>query len=364
MSTNRQTLDNLFRSGGINLQRGPIFDTAPEPLPQDFDFAKVEGMMLGLVIGEALGMTTERWLPAKRRAVHGEIRDYLPNRYGDAPVGLTSDDMQLAFSTLEQMLAHDGFYPAQMADHYCHHHIFGRGFTVRQFIRNHQSGLPWYQCGPKSARNGALVRIAPMVIPHLKSATTDLWVDTALSAMLTHNEAGSTAACLALVNMLWRLFGMNTLPEPNWWLETYLEVAKDLEGETRHRARGGKFLGYEGPIWRFVEENVSRAHEADLSTLDACNQWHSGVFLLETVPSVIYILMRHADDPEQAIVRAVNDTKDNDTIAAVVGAAIGALHGNAEIPARWISDLPGRIDQQDQGKIFSLLEAARKRWWS
>ena len=30
----------------------------------------------------------------------------------------------------------------------------------------------------------------------------------------------------------------------------------------------------------------------------------------EMVPTMIYILMRHGDDPEEAIVRAVNDTKD------------------------------------------------------
>jgi ADP-ribosylglycohydrolase len=49
--------------------------------------------------------------------------------------------------------------------------------------------------------------------------------------------------------------------------------------------------------------------------------------LLETVSTVLHILMRHAGDPEEAIIRAVNDTKDNDTIAAIVGAAVGALHG-------------------------------------
>ena len=39
------------------------------------------------------------------------------------------------------------------------------------------------------------------------------------------------------------------------------------------------------------------------------------------------ILMRHGEDPEEAIVRAVHDTQDNDSIAAIVGAAVGALHG-------------------------------------
>jgi ADP-ribosylglycohydrolase len=45
------------------------------------------------------------------------------------------------------------------------------------------------------------------------------------------------------------------------------------------------------------------------------------------VPSVLHILAMHGDDAEEAIVRAVNDTRDNDTTAAIVGAAVGALHG-------------------------------------
>jgi len=41
--------------------------------------------------------------------------------------------------------------------------------------------------------------------------------------------------------------------------------------------------------------------------------------------------MCHARDPEEAIVRAVNDTKDNDTIAAIAGAGVGVLHGRNRI---------------------------------
>ena len=52
-------------------------------------------------------------------------------------------------------------------------------------------------------------------------------------------------------------------------------------------------------------------------------------YLLETVPSVLYAPMRYAGDPEEALVRSVNDAKDNDTVAAIVGAAVGALHGAA-----------------------------------
>ena len=91
--------------------------------------------------------------------------------------------------------------------------------------------------------------------------------------------------------------------------------------------------------------------------------WLSGAYLLETVPSALYILMRHAHDPKEAIVRAVNDTKDNDTIASIVGAAVGALHGKGGFPARWISGLTGRTMARDDGKVFSIIEEARKMFW-
>jgi ADP-ribosyl-[dinitrogen reductase] hydrolase len=186
--------------------------------------------------------------------------------------------------------------------------------------------------GPESAGNGALMRIAPMLIPHLRTGTADLWGDTAVSAMITHNDSASSAACVAFVRMLWDLLQMERPPESQWWLRGYVETAGTLETGKVYQARGGQFSSYEGPVWRFVEEFLSPAYHDAVSTRDACNAWHSGAYLLETVPSVIYILMCHGDRPEEAIVRAVNDTWDNDTIAAIVGAAIGALHGKEALP--------------------------------
>jgi ADP-ribosyl-[dinitrogen reductase] hydrolase len=39
---------------------------------------------------------------------------------------------------------------------------------------------------------------------------------------------------------------------------------------------------------------------------------------------------------EEAIVRAVDDTTDNETVAAIVGAAVGAVHGRSALPERWV----------------------------
>jgi ADP-ribosylglycohydrolase len=225
-------------------------------------------------------------------------------------------------------------------------------------------GKPWFKSGPPSAGNGALMRIAPMLIPHLATGTINLWIDTALSSMMTHNDAGSISACLAFVYILRQLMLMDKPPEPAWWVETYVRIARDLEGQTCYHPRGGPLHDeFWGPIWKIVKDKVADAYTRSLSVREACSWWYSGAFLLETVPSVIYILMRHGHDPEEAIVRAINDTKDNDTIAAIVGAAVGALHGKKAIPERWIRNLSGRTTEADDGKICELIATARDRFW-
>jgi ADP-ribosylglycohydrolase len=361
---NRALLEDMFRTGAIDVRRGPLFDHVPSQMPSDLPFSRIEGMLLGLAVGDALGNTSESQLPTERMARYGEIRDHLPNnRLSGRRSGLPSDDTQLAFWTLEQMLADGAFVPQNVARRFCQERIFGIGGSVRAFLSNMKAGVQWDRAGPKSAGNGALMRIAPMLLPHLRTGSTALWTDTALSAMITHNDSASIAACLAFVGMLWRLMQMTRAPEPEWWLHTYVESARGLEQNETYRSNAPAFAEYCGTLWRFVRDAVTRAHDLHWSTLEACNTWYSGAYLFETMPCVIYILMRHGHDPEEAIIRAVNDTWDNDTIAAIVGAAVGALHGRRGLPERWVKGLLGRTAEADDGQVFPLLERARRAWW-
>lgn len=134
---NHDILERFFSRRSVNLVQAPLFDQAPPPMPMDLDFAKVEGMMLGLAIGDALGNTSEGQVPSVRRGRYGEIRDYLPNRHAEGRrVGLPSDDTQLAFWTLEQMFDDGGFVPAHVAERFSRGRIFGIGSTMKQFLRN------------------------------------------------------------------------------------------------------------------------------------------------------------------------------------------------------------------------------------
>jgi ADP-ribosylglycohydrolase len=86
--------------------------------------------------------------------------------------------------------------------------------------------------------------------------------------------------------------------------------------------------------------------------------------LFETVPSVLYILALHGQNGEESIIRAINDTKDNDSVAAIVGAAVGALYGSTSIPDRWIKGLSGRTRSDDNGEVFKVILSAKQKFWS
>jgi ADP-ribosylglycohydrolase len=232
---------------------------------------------------------------------------------------------------------------------------------VAAACRAFRDGRPWHEAAQQSAGNGALMRIAPVVLPHLKSSSSALWEDAVLAGAVTHNDATSIAACVAFVGMLWELLGMALAPQPAWWLDAFLARASAIEGEVQLRPRHAG-LAFRGPLWRLVDTEVRRALEEQLTVRDACDRWYSGAFLLETVPSALYILARHAEGPEAALMRAVNDTKDNDTIAAIVGAAVGALHGRGALPSRWVDGLLGRTAESDDGRVFQLIALARERW--
>lgn len=355
---NKIIFDELFKAGKINIRNSDLFNT-PVKTKENINFDRIEGMILGVAVGDGLGNTSESMLPADRRAIHGEITDYLTNRYSDKK-GVPSDDTQFTAWTLEQVLKDGCYNPENVAAAFNGKKIFGLGKTVKEFLINSKKGKKWYEAGPDSAGNGSLMRISPIILPHLKNDSGNLWIDTALCSMTTHNDSVAIASCLALVNLIWNVMDMEKAPEPMYWLDKFIETLKEFEIREDYNPRCIPNIGYRGTLWGYLDKVVRNAYNENLSVLDACNRWFSGAYLFETVPCVIYILMKHGDNFEDAIIRAVNDTSDNDTTAAIVGSVLGALHGKSAIPQRWLDNLTGRTADSDDGKIFEILSATEE----
>jgi ADP-ribosylglycohydrolase len=117
---------------------------------------------------------------------------------------------------------------------------------------------------------------------------------------------------------------------------------------------------YRGSLTRFVSTRVREALDGGRSVRDVSDEFWSAAFLLEMMPSVLAVLARHADSPREAILRAVNDTWDNDTVAAMVGAIVGALHGRKALPREWVDGLLGRTGADDDGRGFELIAETRR----
>src|SRR5215510_2789780 len=125
-SNHPSDIRKLVRAGRLDLSEEAL-DTLPQPRHHGgVAFDRVEGMLLGLAIGDALGNTSESRIPSERRDIYGEILDYLPNRHAsERRVGLPSDDTQLAFWTLEHLLENGRIAPEQLADIFRSRGVFG-----------------------------------------------------------------------------------------------------------------------------------------------------------------------------------------------------------------------------------------------
>ncbi|WP_156786058.1 ADP-ribosylglycohydrolase family protein [Archaeoglobus veneficus] len=354
---NSEKMKFLFSEGIIRAKNAPFLYSTPE-VTKNIDWDKIKGMLLGVAIGDSLGYPVEGIPPNYKLKRYGEITDYIPTKRSDwKPIGVPTDDTQLTFWTVEVLLENNGYLNVkELADRFVKERIFGIGSTIKGFIRNYKDERkPWYLSGVHSAGNGALMRISPVLIPHVKKPSNELWADTLLSTLLTHNDPLAISSSVAFVNILWKLLQMEDAPPPNWWIDEYVKVASQIEGGTRYKTRR-KGLMYSGSGYEFINTYVRKAVENEVDILKFSNKIGSGAYLLETLPFVIYVLCNYSYDPEESIVKAVTYSKDSDTIGAIVGSAVGALHGAEEFPHRWVNNLTGRLSYRDDGRIFKLLD--------
>ena len=109
---------------------------------------------------------------------------------------------------------------------------------------------------------------------------------------------------------MWEALQLRPRVPQGFWLERFIALARAVEGdEPRYLPRSPNLPARRTCMWTLTDRLVRDALAEGRPVAAACDGWYSGAFLLETVPAVLYILERHGNEPEEAIVRAVNDTK-------------------------------------------------------
>ena len=300
---------------------------------------RYRGALLGSACGDALGRPAESQPPARIKARHGQIRDFMPwHGWNGGPVGTFTDDTQLTLWTARAILDGGAEHPAAFGRTLVDRldSIRGIGQATRQAIIRQRDGRTWWQAGVPSAGNGVAMRIAPLGLAFGNDLTA-LRRETARNAVVTHADRLAVASGIVQAYAVARL--TRTAPgtlDPRAFLAELVDVLADFEDAGAVERRPDSV--------RLADRITELADMLDLTPDEAFARTHNGAFVLESLPAAIWSFLAHAENPEEAIVVAVNGGYDADTVAAMTGAMAGAYHGDAALPGRWLDDLEAAAD--------------------
>jgi len=294
---------------------------------------RLAGSLLGLLIGDALGVPYE-FHPPEALPADAEI-DFTPpasfsrSRAGVAP-GTWSDDGAQALVLLDSLLTCkrldlDHFASSLLrwhAEGFCavDGNIFDIGIQTQTAIARLKAGTPPSQSGPAGERdngNGSLMRVLPLALWH-EGRDAELAMLAAEQSVPTHGHPRSQIACA--LYCLWVRFALSGALDP--W-----------ERATQRLRRIAPELSFP-----FAEvENV-------LDPANAANTRGTG-YVVDSLWSARAAVV-HTSSFEDCVRAAIAFGNDTDTTAAIAGGVAGAIYGLAGIPIRWRRDLRGTDIQQ------------------
>ncbi len=309
---------------------------ALSPSPQLRD--KYRGALLGVAIGDALGMATEGLSREEIVATFGEVREFSPRATASfLQPGQWTDDTQLTIALAEAILEGRGFNPQitakRFVDWLLREHPRFAGMTCLTACQRLASGVPWDRAGdPNGAGCGSAMRAAPIGLLYPDDFDS-LYRAAVIQSAITHRDPRAIAGSAAVAYGVARLL------------------------------HGGSVEGFASEVAKFVEplspemaERISLVEKLKTSPPEsALSQTGTGGFVLETVPAAFYCFLSRPDDFEHAVVTAANAGGDTDSIGAIAGALSGAYNGASRIPQKFLKDLEAKeyiISLADQ--LFDL----------
>ncbi len=308
----------------------------------DVDYRlKYRGALIGGAIGDALGRPWEaRGDAAASRELSSLGRYRRWPGWAGGPTGTVTDDTQLTMCVAESICARGRVDPEDLARRFVEWMPVARGpgAATLEAVSALARGVAWDRAGAASDGNGAAMRVSPLALLHPVDVES-LRGDSARSAVITHATPMAVVSAIAQAFMVaWCLHrnpGALTADTLRSELLAGLGVALDGVSEEavpeRRADRPGRF--------RLSERLAEAVQMPFASPPDAFLYFYNGAFVLESLPAALWCFLHHWDDPQQAIVTAVSGGYDADTVAAMTGALVGALHGEDAFPAPWVDEL-------------------------
>ncbi len=294
----------------------------------------LNGMLLGLAVGDALGVPVEfeSRITLKSDPVTG-MRGF---GSWNQPAGTWSDDTSLTVAAMESISRRRKIDYVDIMRNFLHWYEHGNftangerfdiGNTTRSaIIRFARKLLPADKCGAieeSSNGNGALMRILPattyLFATRGKIAADELKIIHEFSA-LTHGHIISQIACGIYSLIAAQLLGGKNISEA---FALGMDDAKNFYGTAE------AFEHFS----RLCDENFAALPEEKISAAG---------YVVCTLEAALWCLL-NTDDYKSLALKAVNLGEDTDTTAAVAGGLAGIFYGVEAIPDEWLTVLKRR----------------------
>jgi ADP-ribosyl-[dinitrogen reductase] hydrolase len=291
--------------------------TTPAAAP--FLVDRLTGTLLGTALGDALGLPAEGMTARAIDRRFGRIDDFrLLGR-----IGFVSDDTEQAALVAQALARHpDDLHACVRAFRRSLLGWFGRlpwgvgRATIRSCAR---IALGLEPSGVMSAGNGAAMRAAAIGVFFHDRPAERRQFGRALAAV-THRDARAVEGALYVAEVAGCCARNPVGTSPT-------EMAAEARRVVEHPELGAA-------LDRTME--LERRGGSLREAASACGTTGS---VVSTVAFATFCFLRHGEDPLRSLAEAVSAGGDTDTIGAILGGWLGALHGEAGLPG----DLIGRI---------------------
>lgn len=281
---------------------------------------KVKDGIIGLVVGDALGVPVE--FSGRESLRENPVTGMMGGGTYGMPAGTWSDDSSMVLATMASIVNKKAIDLDDIMNEFCewffnakytqYNDTFDFGMTTSTAIRRYKKGIPADSCGGSGERdngNGSLMRILPLAfIPDVDFETVEK-----VSA-LTHAHKTSRIACVLYIQI-----AKSILENDGLTLEEHIKKASD-EIENHYDE---KYLKH---FQRIFHNDFSKGIL-------------SGGYVVDSLESTVYCLTT-TDNYHDAVLKAVNLGGDTDTTAAICGGLAGIYYGFDSIPIEWTDAIP------------------------
>lgn len=297
-----------------------------------FNKNKMPGGIMGLIVGDALGVPYE----FRNRDTFTASKMIGYGTYNQPP-GTWSDDSSMVLATMDainrcnseintkEIMRNfmDWFYNGWFTPY---GKCFDVGNTTQKAITKYYSGVYDINscgCGDVTDNgNGSLMRILPLAF--MQNITND---DIDSVSAITHAHGISKYACEVYISFAQLL--CNDMPIN----KVYDIVVTLMKNGTFNYRLGEEFMDFT------KIPNLKR------------NDIKSTGYVVDTLIAAVWCLI-NTDNYKDCVLKAVNLGGDTDTIAAVAGGLAGIVYGIKGIPEEWLNKIPKKDEITEIMSVF------------